>query len=234
VITLPIPSGTRRLRRLAASAALALLAWPARSAVASPPVPLVAAPPANAEILWDGRDIAGWTVFLKDPAVDPQSVWSVDGGVLHLTGKPFGYLRTVKTYSNYYLHAEWRYAADAPSNANSGVFIHVHGKDAIWPGGIECQLRAGEAGQLVATDIDIPSAPMIRNKKRANPTGPHAEKPFGEWNSYDIFCRGDTVEVYVNGVLENRVEQITATGGSIGLQLEGTPVQFRNLWLAPL
>ena len=211
-----------------------LLAAPIARAADEPPMPLVSNPPANAEILWNGRDIAGWTIFLKDASVDPKSVWSVDAGTLRLTGTPFGYLRSRKTYSNYYLHAEWRYPADATASANSGVFIHVHDKDNIWPSGIECQLHAGEAGQLIATNVDIPSAPLIRGKKRASPTGPHAEKPFGEWNSYDIFCRGDTVEVYVNGVLENHVEKITVSSGSIALQLEGIVIQFRNVWLAPL
>jgi Domain of Unknown Function (DUF1080) len=211
-----------------------LLAIPIVRAADAPLLPLLSDPPVNAEILWNGRDIAGWTIFLKDPSVDPKSVWSVDAGTLRLTGKPFGYLRSVKTYSNYYLHAEWRYPADAPATANSGVFIHVHGQDNIWPSGIECQLKAGETGQLIATNIDIPSAPLIRGKKRANPTGPHAEKPFGEWNSYDIFCRGDSVDVYVNGVLENHVEKITISSGSIALQLEGTVIQFRKVWLEPL
>jgi hypothetical protein len=196
--------------------------------------------PADAVILWNGRDLTGWTVFLKDATVDPKTIWSASDGVLSLVGQPYGYLRTKQAFGSYHLHVEWRYPADAPANANSGVFIHVHDQDAIWPSGMECQLRAGEAGLLIDTNVDMPSAPLINKKKRAKATGPAAEKPFGQWNSYDIFCRGATVEIYVNGVLENHVENITyASGstdlsGSIALQQEGAHIQFRHVWLQPL
>lgn len=221
-------------------AAFLLLALPALADNPAPPLPLQSTPPADALILWNGRDITGWTVFLKDASVDPSTVWSVSDGALNLTGQPFGYLRSKQAFSSYYFHVEWRYPANAPANANSGVFIHVHDQDAIWPSGIECQLRTGEAGMLIATNIDIPSAPLINKKKRAKSMAPAAEKPFGQWNSYDIFCRGATVDVYVNGVLENHAEHITyASGatdlsGSVALQLEGTHIQFRNVWLEPL
>ncbi len=216
-------------RRLLATALLALPAGAVRAAPALP-----APPPADAVILWNGRDIDGWTVFLQDRAVDPKTVWSVTDGVLQFRGQPYGYLRTKRTFSNYKIHAEWRYPEGSPPTANSGLFIHVHGADNIWPNGIECQLRSTEAGLLIATNIDMPSAPMINKKKRAKPIGPMAEKPFGQWNSYDIFCRGDSVEVYVNGVLENHVEHITYSTGSIALQMEGARIQFRNVWLEPL
>jgi Domain of Unknown Function (DUF1080) len=185
-------------------------------------------------VLFNGRDLTGWTVFLKDPSVDPKTVWSAADGVLHLTGKPNGYLRTEKSFSNYHLHAEWRWAADASPKSNSGVFVHVHGPDAIWPGGVECQLASGNAGQLVGTDVDLPGAPVISKKQRAPKLADSSEKPFGEWNTYEIYCRGDSIEVFVNGVRQNRVEKVSVTAGAVGLQMEGYPVDFRNVWLAPL
>jgi hypothetical protein len=221
-------------------AILSLLAVAVRAEVPAPTPPFDPAPPADAVALWNGHDIAGWTVFLKDATVDPSTVWSAADGVLNLTGQPFGYLRSKQAYGSYHLHAEWCFPAGAPANANSGVFIHVHDQDAIWPNGIECQLRTGEAGMLIGTNVDLPSAPLINKKKRAKSLAPAAEKPLGQWNAYDIFCRGSTVDVFVNGVLENHAEAITyASGsadlsGSIALQLEGTHIQFRNVWLEPL
>ena len=61
-----------------------------------------------------------------------------------------------------------------------------------------------------------------------------SEKPFGEWNTYEITCRGDTLEVFVNGVRQNFLEDLPVTEGAIGLQMEGHPVEFRNVWLEPL
>ncbi len=229
-----------RPRLLPLCATLALLASSAPADVPAAVSPFDPAPPADAVMLWNGHDLSGWTIFLKDAAVDPKTIWTVQDGVLNLTGQPFGYLRSRQAFGSYHLHVEWCYPAGSPANANSGVFIHVHDADAIWPSGMECQLRAGEAGLLIATNVDMPSAPLINKKKRAKATGPAAEKPFGEWNAYDIFCRGATVDVYVNGVLENHQENITyASGstdlsGSIALQQEGAPIGFRNVWLQPL
>ena len=63
---------------------------------------------------------------------------------------------------------------------------------------------------------------------------PSSEKPLGEWNAIDVVCRGDTVEVTVNGVVQNRVTSSQPAAGKIGLQLEGLPYELRNLRLTPL
>jgi len=223
-----------KAKLIAALALLALLAVPAFGAVAPAPVLLLTDPPPGAEMLWNGRDLTGWTLFLKDPSVDPKYAWARNEGTIALTGSPWGYLRTEKTYSNYYLHLEWRFPPDAIPKADSGVFLHVRGADKIWPAGIECQLKAGETGQLVATGLAMPGAPLVRGKQRVNPTGAPADRPFGQWNICDIFCRGTAIDVYINGVRENRIENVGASDGAIGLQLEGSPIRFRNLWLEQL
>ena len=61
-----------------------------------------------------------------------------------------------------------------------------------------------------------------------------SEKPLGAWNTYEIFCRADVVEVWINGVKQNRVDKLPASAGAIALQMEGFPVEFRNVWLEPL
>ena len=194
----------------------------------------LAAEPAPTKIaLLNGRDLAGWTMFLKEPA-DQATLWSFSDGVLHFVGKPNGYIRSEKTFSNYHLHVEWRWPADGNPKSNSGVFVHVHGPDAIWPGGVECQLAAGNAGQLIGTDVAMPGVTVTNNKPRAAKLAASSEKPFGEWNTYEIFCRGDSLEVSVNGVKQNRVEKISVTSGAIALQMEGYPVEFRNVWLEKL
>jgi predicted small secreted protein len=65
-------------------------------------------------------------------------------------------------------------------------------------------------------------------------TNPTNEKPAGEWNSYDITCKGSTIEVSVNGLLQNTATNCSVTKGGIGLQAEGSKIQFRNLWIEPL
>jgi hypothetical protein len=210
--------------------------WPANN----PPATTIGLQPSSdSNFLWNGRDLEGWTVFLQDPKVDPKTVWSVADGALHLTGRPYGYLRTVKDYGSFHLHAEWRYPVGSAPTSNSGVFVLVHGPNAIWPEGIECQLKAGEAGQMIGTATVLPGAPFLRAKWRAPALHPPQEKPFGEWNAYDIFCRDQVVEVWVNGVLQNRFSGVTFKSdpglkflrGSVLLQLEGAAIDFRNVWL---
>jgi hypothetical protein len=181
--------------------------------------------------LWNGRDLTGWKLFLDDAAADPNSAWSVADGVLRLSSKANGYLHTEKSFSNYHLHVEWRWPKDAAANSNSGVLVHLNGDDAIWPSCFECQLKNGNAGQFVGLGLHIPDAPLLNNRKRAPRLADPSEVPLGEWNSYDIYAHGDFVEAFVNGVRQNRVEKLPATKGSIALQMEGFPIEFRNLWL---
>jgi hypothetical protein len=184
--------------------------------------------------LWNGRDLTGWRIYVNDATAEPAKAWSPTGGVLRLDTKASGYLRTEKEFSNYRLHVEWRWPAGTPANANSGVLLHVHGPDAIWPLCFEAQLKNGNAGQIVGMGVDIPDAPLQNNRKRSPRLADASEKPLGEWNAYDIRCRGDTIEVLVNGVRQNHVTKLPVSSGAIALQLEGFPIEFRNIWLEPL
>ncbi|HWX19083.1 MAG TPA: DUF1080 domain-containing protein [Candidatus Binatia bacterium] len=61
-----------------------------------------------------------------------------------------------------------------------------------------------------------------------------SEKPAGEWNACDVTCRGNTVIIRVNGVLQNEATGTSVDSGAIGLQAEGKVVEFRNIYLEPL
>ena len=95
-------------------------------------------------------------------------------------------------------------------------------------------MKTGNAGQVVGMGLDIPDAPLLNNRKRAPRLADPSEKPLGEWNTYEIYCRAATIEVFVNGTRQNRVEKLPVSAGRIALQLEGYPIEFRNLWLEPL
>ncbi len=61
-----------------------------------------------------------------------------------------------------------------------------------------------------------------------------SEKAPGEWNSYDITSMNGDLEVKVNGVLQNKGTEMTLHEGHILLQSEGSPIQFRNIWIETL
>jgi hypothetical protein len=187
--------------------------------------------------LWNGRDFAGWKCVLLDDTADANEVWQVRRGVIYCTGRVNGYMRTEKTYRDYHLHVEWRWPAKV---ANSGVFIHTSELDQVWPTCIECQLKAGSAGDLVlmngagltvaGVDRQDTSKRFVMIAKKA----PTSEKPAGKWNRYDIYCEGDTVRCFVNGVLQNEGTGAGPSFGYIALQSEGGPIEFRNIYIVSL
>jgi hypothetical protein len=194
------------------------------------PIPWTA--PDGGTQLWNGKDITGWTLFLKGGIAAPADYWTVAGGVLHFAGKPTGYLRTDKVFSNYHLHAEWRWLGPPKAGTNnSGIFVLQHPPDVVWPYSVQVQVKAGSCGDLISQGGLLFPAPL------PNPTikkASDSEKPAGEWNGYDIYCRGASIEVFVNGVRQNFVDKLPTDSGQIALQVEGYPIEFRNLWLQPL
>jgi len=190
------------------------------------------------ESLFNGKDLKGWTIFVSDPKIAPEKFFYVSNGTIETVGVPMGYLRTKKEYSNYHLHVEWSYPEKA---TNSGVFVHTNGPDKQWPQHYQCQLKTLCAGDFIvnavgekATVGDSTYVGTEKVKPIAVKLHPTNEKPVGEWNSYDIVCKGSTVEVSVNGLLQNTVKNCSMTKGSIGLQAEGSRIQFRNIWVENL
>lgn len=188
--------------------------------------------------LFNGQNLNGWVICLEDDSVDAGAVWSVHNEVLRCAGRPKGYIRTANSYSNYILQLEWRWP-ETPGN--SGVLLHTVGEDRIWPQCIEAQLKHLSAGDFVAmqpgTSITVDGvvhtaqdAPYKVVPKRL----PTSEKFGGQWNRYRIVCRDNTIELYVNGVLQNSAASVRPYEGAICLQSEGAPIEFRNITLLPL
>jgi len=185
--------------------------------------------------LFNGKDLKGWTIFVGDTSITPENFFYVKDGVIETVGVPVGYLRTKKEYSNYRLHVEWRYPE---KEVNSGIMLHVTGPDKIWVSHYQANLKHLSVGDFVvhgvgqkatiggkeyiSTEKDKPAVPKLN---------PSNEKPDGEWNSYDIVCKGNNIEIKVNGLLQNTAANCSLTKGAIALQAEGCKIQFRNLWI---
>jgi hypothetical protein len=181
--------------------------------------------------IFNGKDLSNWTFYLKDQSVDPATVFTVQNGVIHISGNPFGYMRTKEVYSDYKLNVEYRWPTEA---TNSGVFVHGQQPDAIWLKCIECQLKAGSAGDFVcmngATMDEQVNKAVLSVKKKAE----SSEKPVGEWNTMEVTCNANTIEVVVNGVLQNKGTNVTVSSGSICLQSEGKDIEFRNVYITKI
>jgi hypothetical protein len=164
-------------------------------------------------------------------------VWSVQDGVIHCEGKPSGYLRTNKDYADYQLHLEWRWVGKP---TNSGVLLHKTGPDILWPTSVEAQVMHENAGDFYLINLSSLTVhgkqlgPVVKPYLRAKKLEPSSENPPGEWNRYDIVCEGDSIRLTVNGVLQNKGTGAKPSSGAICLQSEGSPIQFRNIYLKPL
>ena len=186
--------------------------------------------------LFNEKNLSGWGFELATDSISAKQVFSVKKkNKIHITGNPFGYMYTQKEYQNYRLHVEWRWIGD-PSI--SGILLHAQPLETFWrglpfPNAIECQLKAGNAGDIVLLGNsyldEISEETIIKEKLH-----PSNEKPAGEWNHADIICRGDAISIYINGLLQNTAKGAIFTKGHICLQSEGGPIEFRNIRLAPL
>jgi hypothetical protein len=181
--------------------------------------------------LFNGKDLKNWVFHLKDPAIDPATVFTVQNGVIHIKGDPFGYMRTKESYSDYKLNVEWRYPGEA---SNSGVFIHGQKPDTIWLKCIECQLKAGSAGDFVCMNGSDMNERTDKTNRMVKKLAASSEKPNGEWNTMEVVCKTNTIEVFVNGVLQNKGTNLNVSKGFICLQSEGKDVEFRNVFLTPI
>ena len=187
--------------------------------------------------LFNGTNLDGWGFVLKDDSKKPDEVFKAENGVIHITGNPFGYMYTLEKYDNFCLHVEWRWPEEA---SNSGIFLYVQDDNKVWPNAIECQLKAGDAGDFVLLNGSNlaefetkegearPAFPVIKKK------APSSEMAVGEWNNADITCVNGGITVFINGVIQNAGTKSLHKIGHVALQSEGKDILFRNVRLTPL
>jgi hypothetical protein len=177
--------------------------------------------------LFNGKDMDGWVSHLKDNT-EASKVWSVKDGLLLCVGKPNGYLRTEKSYANYKVTVEWRFA----KAGNTGVLVHINGKDKVWPLCVECQGMHNQQGDMYfwsgAKAKELTKGVKVPRK------APDAEKPVGEWNTFQVLCSSDTITILVNDKEMNKTTGGSLTGGQIGIQCEGAQLEVRRVTLEPL
>lgn len=106
--------------------------------------------------LFTGKDTTGLYTWLKDTGrKDPLGVFTVEDGMLHVSGKPAGYIATDKTYKDYRLVVEYKWGKrtyGSKTVRNSGILLHAVGPDGNgnpWMTSIECQLAQGCVGDLI-------------------------------------------------------------------------------------
>jgi hypothetical protein len=188
------------------------------------------AQPSEVITLFNGEDFTGLVRYLPGDR-DVEKTWQVVDRVIACSGKPNGYLRTAEKYKDYRLTFEYRWPG---RGGNSGLLVHIQEEDKVWPQCIEGQMQHHHAGDfwvIDGADFREHIDPIWRRVPKQEAS---SEKPVGEWNTYTAEVRDDTIQLFVNGVLQNIATECTLTEGYIGWQAEGTPLELRNMTLVPL
>jgi len=215
------------------------------------PGKVLGAPPSDAIILFDGRNLDEW-VSTKDHS---PARWKVGNGVMTVV-KALGNIETKRLFKNYQLHLEWQIPKDITGEGqlrgNSGLFLASTG-----PGdaGYEVQILDSWNNK---TYVNGQAASIY---KQAAPLANAMRKP-GEWQIYDVVWTAPTFEtagtlkspayvtVFHNGVLvQDHVQLAGETlyigkpsyrpyqSAAIKLQAHGdpsAPISFRNIWVREL
>jgi hypothetical protein len=215
-----------------------------------------------ATVLFDGSNLNNFDTFLKSKGLnsDPDRVFQIENGIIHVSGKEMGYIITKQSYHDFYLRAEFKwgkgtYGARAGKTRDSGILYNVQGEQKVWPRSIEFQITEGGTGDFWLLDgaaltveggkrIVAPPDSAVRidhfgKGPSDNVTGfrdpvGDLEKPHSEWNVLELVTHGDDVKQYVNGKLANEGTDPFPRDGKILFESEGAEVFFRNIKLYPL
>ncbi|SEB74453.1 protein of unknown function [Tenacibaculum sp. MAR_2009_124] len=110
--------------------------------------------------LFNGSDLKGWYTFIKKRGrdKDPKNVFTVNDGMIKISGEEWGALITDKKYQNYTLLIEYKwgnktYEPRLNKARDCGVLFHSKGMDGAfqeaWMCSIECQIMEGGTGDFV-------------------------------------------------------------------------------------
>ena len=203
-------------------------------------------PPADAIILFNGKDLNAWE-SVDDP--EAPAAWSLnDDGSMTVTDGS-GNIRTKQEFGDIQLHIEWKNPesprADGQNRGNSGIFLQSLYEVQVLDSYDNPTYVNGQAGAVY----------------KQHPPLVNASKPSGQWQVYDIIYHAPqwneegtkvssaTVTVLHNGVLIQDHATIEGTTEYIGwpknnphgkapLMLQdhndNSGVSYRNIWIREL
>ena len=194
------------------------------------------------------RDPKGWTDLLAKagpklegwsrgplPAqgkLRPASQWSLDSATGYLVCQGDGgheWLRWDPELNDFVYHVEWRFTPIAGKKGyNSGIYARnsADGRD-LSPGPDRRRLRR----------ISVRHHREQRHAQAVQPLETATTSrvnPAGQWNTFEITCRGSEMTLWVNGAVTNEWHDCEVKKGHVGLEAEGWRIEFRNVKLKPL
>ena len=108
--------------------------------------------------LFNGKNLDGWTVFIAghEPNDDPDGVFTVSDGAIHVSGQSWGGVTCEGDFSNYRLSLEFKWGEKTwgprkDRARDSGVLIHAYGPDGgfgAWRKSVEANIIEGGVGDF--------------------------------------------------------------------------------------
>jgi len=194
--------------------------------------------------LFNGVDLTGWKALVGNPVTrakmsasalqaaqdsaneKTKDDWIAKDGLLVFTGHGNN-LATTKKYGDIEMYVDWKITP----KGDAGIYLRGTPQVQIW------DTSRREVGAQVG------SGGLYNNQKYESKPLTVADNKVGEWNRFHIVMKGDTVTVYLNGVLvtdhvplENYWDSSLPLFPSeqIELQAHGTQVAYRNIYVREL
>jgi 3-keto-disaccharide hydrolase len=177
-----------------------------------------------------GPSFRNWTRVAIPPGrtLPQQSQWSVDAANHTLICAGDGgheWLRYGRQMGDFLFHVEWRLTRhDGGKGYNSGVFVRNNANGSIW---YQAQVGSASGGYWFGYDNPAEKEPIsfnLKSRMKVNPV-----KPAGEWNAFDIRCQGAKLILKVNGTTTSEFNACKNLKGYLGLEAEGSRIEFRNM-----
>ncbi len=157
--------------------------------------------------LFNGKDLTNFYTYLGAPPKskqpygknnDPEKVFTVHDGMIHISGKVFGGLITEKEYENYHLTVEFKWGEKTwppreDKARDSGILLHCVGADGaaggVWMESFECQMIEGGTGDFILVGGKNKPSLTVEAEKRGNqvyykPSAPSVTLQSGRFNWY--------------------------------------------------
>jgi hypothetical protein len=110
--------------------------------------------------LFNAQNLDGWYTFLQDRGRDndPKNVFTVQDGMIRISGEEWGCITTQNEYQNYKIVMEFKWGEQTykPRLENArdcGLLLHSQGEDGgsqgIWMYSLECQMIEGGTGDFI-------------------------------------------------------------------------------------
>lgn len=205
----------------------ALRAAPVPTAQAVTPSAMDADPTGWIDLLPDA-DLHGWKriPYAGKQLVD-ASLWSRDAGsdVLRcakhqMAGEQF---LCEREFGDGTFHVEWRFAkVEGGKGYNSGVFVRNSGDGTVWH---QAQVGDRNVGYLFGATLKDSKVERFKIDDKV----PQRGKEAGEWNTYEVTCKGKDITLWINGAVTATWTDCEVPRGLVGLEAEGFDIEFRNV-----